>query len=94
MRLTTTTTKPSMKIIKYLLFLLLILAIGFAIYIAVQPNEFDVQRSRTIEAPTAVVFNNVNDYKNWKAWSSWIEKNPETKITYAPLLQIHIWSWY
>ncbi|NNL83543.1 MAG: transcription activator effector-binding protein, partial [Winogradskyella sp.] len=56
--------------------------IGFSIYVAVQPNEFDVQRKRTIQAPAAVIYNNVNDYKNWNAWSSWIEKNPDTKVTY------------
>jgi effector-binding domain-containing protein len=71
-----------MKFIKYLFFLLLIAIIGVAIYIAVQPNEFSVTRSRTIQAPASVIYNNVIDFKNWPAWSSWIEKNPDTKITF------------
>ncbi|MBT8303210.1 MAG: SRPBCC family protein [Bacteroidia bacterium] len=71
-----------MKFLKYLIFLLLILVIGFAIYIAVQPNEFDVARTRNIQAPAEVVFNNVNDFKNWPAWSAWLEKNPETKLSF------------
>ncbi|WP_191860342.1 SRPBCC family protein [Hanstruepera ponticola] len=70
-----------MKALKYLLFLILILAIGFSIYIAVQPNSFEVERSRTIKAPAAVIYNNVIDFKNWEAWSSWVEKDPETVIT-------------
>lgn len=72
-----------MKALKYILFLLLLLSIGVVIYIAVQPNSFEVTRSRTIEAPAQVIYNNVVDYKNWEAWSSWIEKQPNTKITYA-----------
>ncbi|MBT8253245.1 MAG: transcription activator effector-binding protein [Flavobacteriaceae bacterium] len=71
-----------MKTIKYLIFIILILVIGMAIYIGVQPNTFEVTRSRTIEAPAAVIYNNVIDYKNWAAWSSWVEKDPDLKITY------------
>ena len=70
-----------MKALKYILFLILIIIIGFTIYIAVQPNFFEVKRSRTINAPAEVIYNNVIDFKNWEAWSSWIEKNPETAIT-------------
>ena len=59
---------------------MLILIIGFSIYIAVQPNSFDVTRTKTIDAPPSVVYNNVIDFKNWKAWSSWVEEKPETII--------------
>jgi len=69
-----------MKTIKYILLLLLILIIGLAIYIAVQPNSFEVTRTRTINAPQSVVYNNIIDYKNWEAWNSWIEANPEIKV--------------
>ena len=69
-----------MKFLKYLLFLILIAIIGFAIYIAVQPNSFEVSRERTINAPSAVLYDNVIDYKNWEAWSSWAEKDAEMKI--------------
>jgi len=70
-----------MKFFKYILFLLLILVIGLAIYIAVQPSEFTVTRERNIKAPNAVIYNNVIDFKNWEAWSSWVEEKPDTKIT-------------
>jgi effector-binding domain-containing protein len=70
-----------MKAIKYIFFLILIAIIASAIYIAVQPSEFSVTRTRTINAPAAVIYNNVNDYKNWASWSSWVEKDPEMKIT-------------
>ncbi len=70
-----------MKALKYILFLILILVIGISIYIAVQPNSFEVKRSLTIDAPAQVIYDNVIDFKNWEAWSSWIERDPETVIT-------------
>ena len=71
-----------MKSLKYVLFLLLILGIGFSIYIAVQPNAYDITRTRTIKAPAAVIYNNVIDFKNWEAWSPWVEQDPKLQITY------------
>jgi effector-binding domain-containing protein len=71
-----------MKFLKYLLFLMLIAIIGFAIYIAVQPNSFEVSRERTINAPSAVLYDNVIDFKNWESWSSWVEKEPDLKLMY------------
>ena len=70
-----------MKIIKYILLLLLIFVIGFSIYIAVQPNSYNVTRTKTINAPQAVVYDNVIDFKNWEAWNSWVEEKPETVVT-------------
>jgi len=70
-----------MKFLKYIIFLLLIAFIGLAIYIAVQPNSFEVKRTRTFEAPAQVIYNNVIDFKNWEAWSSWVERDPETVVT-------------
>jgi len=70
-----------MKSLKYILFVLLIAIIGFSIYIAVQPNSFNVTRTKSIKAPAAVIYNNVIDFKNWEAWSSLAEKNPDLVIT-------------
>lgn len=77
----------TMKFFKYLLFIFLIATIGLAIYIAVQPNAFEVKRSRTINAPAKVIFNQVIDFKNWEAWSAWLEKNPDTKLMYPEKTQ-------
>ena len=71
-----------MKFLKYLLFLLLIIFIGLAIYIAVQPNSFQVTREKTIDAPASVVYDNIIDYKKWPAWSPWIEKEPDMKLNF------------
>lgn len=70
-----------MKAVKYFLFIILILVIGISIYVAVQPNSFEIKRSRTINAPVEVIYSNVIDFKNWETWSSWVERDPETVIT-------------
>ncbi|MEM6514991.1 MAG: SRPBCC family protein [Bacteroidota bacterium] len=72
-----------MKALKYILFVLLILIIGLAIYIAVQPNSFDFKRSRIVEAPAPVVFNLVNDYKAWPRFSPWMEQEKDANLTYG-----------
>src|SRR5210317_1802222 len=72
-----------MKALKYVLFLLLIFVIGLSIYIAVQPNEFSFNRSKVIKAPVSMIFNKVNDYKNWPSFSPWIEQEPNAELTYG-----------
>lgn len=71
-----------MKAFKYILFLLLIAVIGTSIYVAIQPNNFEVSRTRTINAPAEVIYNNVIDFKNWKDWISWVETNPNIELIY------------
>ncbi|HIC32584.1 MAG TPA: transcription activator effector-binding protein, partial [Flavobacteriaceae bacterium] len=71
-----------MKFLKYIFFLLLIAVIAVAIYIAVQPNSFEVTRTKTIDAPAGVIYNNVADFKHWKAWSPWVEQDPTMNIMY------------
>lgn len=72
-----------MKTFKYILFLLLIVIIGASIYIAVQPNDFKVTRSRIIAAPSEVIYNQINDFKNLESWSTLVDNDPKTKIIIA-----------
>ncbi|PVW14532.1 SRPBCC family protein [Marixanthomonas spongiae] len=72
-----------MKILKYLLFLILIVIIGAAIYFATQDGSFDVSETKTINAPAEVVYNNVKDFKSWPQWGPWMEEDENMKIDYA-----------
>lgn len=72
-----------MKFLKYLLFLVLIVIIALAVYVAVQPSEYDFNRTKTIKAPVSVVYNQVIDYKTWPTWGSWFEKEPDMEVTYG-----------
>lgn len=77
-----TNTPENMKILKYVLLLLLVLIVAGAIFIATRPNDYDVVRSKIIKAPVTVVFNNINDYKNWEAWGPWMEEDSTIVVTY------------
>lgn len=72
-----------MKILKYLFFLLLIIVIGSAIYFGTKDGTYNIQDSAVIEAPAEVVFNKVNDYKNWEEWGPWKKEDPSITFTYA-----------
>ncbi|NNC70843.1 MAG: transcription activator effector-binding protein [Flavobacteriaceae bacterium] len=74
-----------MKILKYLLLLVLIVFIGGAIYLATLDGNYDIQRSKVINAPIGLVYNKVNDYKAWETWSPWLYKDPNTKLTYGDI---------
>jgi Polyketide cyclase / dehydrase and lipid transport len=54
----------------------------FLIFVTLQSSQFIVQRSTTINAPADAVFEQVNDFHKWAAWSPWEEKDPDMKRTY------------
>lgn len=71
-----------MKILKYL-FLLLILAIfGLSVFIATQKGTVELQKSTFIKVPRNVVFDYVNQYRNWELWASWKEDDNTMKFIY------------
>lgn len=63
-----------MKILKYLLFLLLIIFIAGSIYVATKDGKFTTESSRLINAPAPMLFREVADLSNWRSWNAWTEK--------------------
>lgn len=63
-----------MKILKYLLFFLLIIFIAGSIYVATKDGEFTTESSRVINAPAPMLFREVADFSNWKTWNAWQNK--------------------
>lgn len=55
-----------MKILKYIFLLLLLSAIAGAVFIATQNGKYDISEERVIQVPKNVLYNYVNDYKNWE----------------------------
>ena len=72
-----------MKLLKYIFFLLLALIVIGSIYLATLDGSYDVKRSRVIAAEPEVIFNDLNDYKNWAEWGPWYEEDPTIEATYA-----------
>lgn len=67
---------------RVILFLSALFAI-FLIVVAMQPSDFKVVRTTTINAPTPIVFEQINNLRNWEAWSPWIKMEPNVKMTYS-----------
>jgi uncharacterized protein YndB with AHSA1/START domain len=66
---------------KILIALAAIIAV-FLIVVALQPSESRVERTATITAPPATVFDQVNDFHKWDSWSPWAKIDPNAKITF------------
>lgn len=62
-----------MKSVKYILFTLLIVIIGFSMYIATLEATYDLKHTKIIKVPVEVVFEEINDFKNWQNWGPWYE---------------------
>lgn len=72
-----------MKILKYLLFLLLISIIGFSVYVTTKPDTYRVERSRLINAPESMVYQYVDDYQKWPEWSPWLERDTLASLKFS-----------
>lgn len=71
-----------MKIIKYLLFLFLILFIAGSIYVATKDGDYSVSSSRTIDAPAPLLYKELADLENWKEWTAWSkQKNVNIELS-------------
>lgn len=55
-----------MKIVKYIFLLIFLAAIAGAVFIATQNGKYDVTEQRVINVPRNVLYNYINDYKNWE----------------------------
>lgn len=53
--------------------------VGFVIVVAMQPAALEVERSATIEAPPEVVFEQVDDFRNWESWSPWLQEDSDAE---------------
>jgi hypothetical protein len=67
---------------KKILIGLLILVVVIIAIVAIQPSEFRISRSATIAASPDTLFAQVNDFRNWNAWSPWAKMDPNAKNTF------------
>ena len=61
------------------LILIVLIVVGIAM---TKPDDFNVSRTATFNANPAAVFAQVNDLRNWEAWSPWAKMDPTAKPTY------------
>ena len=71
----------------------LVLVLGFAGVVAMQPATTHVERSITVAATPADVFPYANDYKKFREWNPWDEMDPNIQLTYADN-PVGVGAWY
>ncbi len=72
-----------------------VIVVVLAVIVALRPSGFRIVRAASISAPPAVVFEQVNDFHKWQAWSPWAKRDPTAKNTFegAPAGKGSIFSW-
>ncbi len=68
--------KKILLVVCGILVAVLLCVLGLA---AGRPDEVTYQRSITISAPREKIFEQINNYNNWMAWSPWEKKDPNMK---------------
>jgi uncharacterized protein YndB with AHSA1/START domain len=68
---------------KKIALVIVVLIAGILLYATTRPDNFQVQRSAAIKAPPEKVFQLINDFKRWDAWSPWEKKDPAMKRTFS-----------
>ncbi|MCF6223286.1 MAG: effector binding domain-containing protein [Flavobacteriaceae bacterium] len=64
-----------MKTFKFIFLLILTLIVLGSIYLATIDGSYDVKQSRVIGVQPEVVYNDLNDFKNWQEWGPWYEED-------------------
>lgn len=54
----------------------------FLIVVAMQPAEFRITRLAKMSSEPTRVFEQVNDFHKWEAWSPWAKLDPNAKATF------------
>jgi len=72
-----------MKLLKYLLFLILIVLIGGAVYFGTKEGKYDLSESKVINAPNSVIFNKINELRSWEEWGPWKKEDSTMVFSYA-----------
>jgi|SRR6185437_10341299 hypothetical protein len=62
---------------------LAVIVILLVVIVSLRPPDFRVTRTARIAAPAGAVFENVNDFHKWEAWSPWAKMDPNAKNTFS-----------
>ncbi len=71
------------KAIDSILAILILLVVVLSVVVAMQPEDFKVTRTASVTAPPDRVFEQVNDFHKWDAWSPWAKLDPNMKTIYS-----------
>tara|TARA_B110000503_G_C7133243_1_gene407706 strand:+ start:464 stop:1552 length:1089 start_codon:yes stop_codon:yes gene_type:complete len=64
-----------MKILKYILLILLLFCISVFVFIATQPSEYSIKKSKEIALSKDVITKYITNFENWHLWVTDVNKN-------------------
>lgn len=82
-----------MRILKYLLLIALLLLVGLTVFVATQSPDFKVSKFRIIKTPRAIVFNYVNDFRNWETFVNFDDDSKKYKYPENTIGKGASYSW-
>ena len=71
------------KFLKILIFILVAIFLLVILGMFLSPKKMAIAESTTIDAPPMLVYNLVDDFKNWEKWSPWKDLDPDAINTYS-----------
>lgn len=71
-----------MKILKTILYIILAVVLVLVLLGFAGPKDYDVSRSKTIEAPPPVVFEYLKSLKKQNEWGPWSKQDSTMQVTY------------
>ena len=71
-----------MKFLKGLLFTIIALVLVYLIIAIFAPSSYSVTRELTVNSSKEAVWNQINTFEKWQAWSPWKEKDSTLETTY------------
>lgn len=66
-----------------ILVLIVLAVISLLVYVAKKPDDFQIQRSITINAPAEKIFPMINDLRIGKTWSAWEKVDPAMQFSFS-----------
>jgi hypothetical protein len=70
-----------MKVLKFFIGLIVLVVLAIFIISLIGPKDYEVERSKEINASAAAVYDQVVHFNKWEAWSSWAEQDPGAEYT-------------
>ena len=60
-----------------------LIILGGLVWLAMQPADYEVIRSRVINVSPDKVYSKVVDFKHWGSWSPWLMHEPDSSMEYG-----------
>jgi effector-binding domain-containing protein len=72
-----------MKIVKYIFLLLLLAGIAVTVFVATQEGKYNIKKDKVISVSRQVLYNYINDYKNWENLGLFANADTTAAFTYS-----------